>query len=202
MGHHASSPVKNLALKIWTVSHLPVSAFIPASCWRYRSPFLTSIDFDISLAMSTDLPKTPPSSPRPLEEEGESTRAIDEVINTPEALRKLAKRVKDILEGMNGEPNAFEYPGNHPGTDNCRSDDNLDVPEDESLFDISDFGCHDHVEEAKETKAQKDEGIPTNDTPSIMKVGTKLAVTLEGGETADETTERLANLPRKSEQLP
>ncbi|EAA33554.1 hypothetical protein NCU05676 [Neurospora crassa OR74A] len=152
--------------------------------------------------MSTELPKTPPSSPKRLEGEGESTRAIDEVINTPEALRRLAKRVKGILEGMNGEPNAFEHPGNHPGIDNCRSNDNLDVPEDESLFDISDFGCHDHVEEAKETKEQKDEGIQINDTSSIMKVGAKLAATLEGGETADGTTELPANLPRKSEQLP
>ncbi|KAK3505440.1 hypothetical protein B0T13DRAFT_390796 [Neurospora crassa] len=152
--------------------------------------------------MSTELPKTPPSSPKPLEGEGESTRAIDEVIDTPEALRRLAKRVKDILEGMNGEPNAFEHPDNHPCIENCRSNDNLDVPEDGTLFDISDFGCHDYIEEAKETKEQKDEGIQINDTPSIMKVVVKLAVTLDDGETADGTTEFPANSPRKSEQLP
>lgn len=152
--------------------------------------------------MSTELPKTPPSSPKLVEGESESTRTIDEIIDTPEALRRLAKRVKDILEGMNGEPNAFEHPGNHPSIDNCRLNDNSDVPEDEFLFDISDFGCHDHVEEAKETKEQKDEGIPINDTPSIMKVGAKLAVTLEGGATADGTTELPANLLRKSKQLP
>ncbi|KHE83792.1 hypothetical protein GE21DRAFT_3879 [Neurospora crassa] len=152
--------------------------------------------------MSTELPKTPPSSPKLVEGESESTRAIDEVIDTPEALRRLAKRVKNILEGMNGGRNATEDPGDHPGTDNCRSTDNLDVPEDESLFDISDFGCHDHVEESKETEEQKDEGIPINDTPSIMKVVVKLAVTLDGGETADGTTELPANLPRNSEQLP
>ncbi|KAK3494232.1 uncharacterized protein B0T23DRAFT_419013 [Neurospora hispaniola] len=152
--------------------------------------------------MSTELPKTPQPSPKPVEGEGESTRAIDEVIDTPEALRRLAKGVKDILEGMNGEPNAFEHPGDHPGTDNCRSNDNLDVPEDKSLFDISDFGCHDHVEEAKETREQKHEGIPINDIPSITKVGAKLAVTLEAEATADGITGISANLPRKSEQLP
>lgn len=103
--------------------------------------------------MSTELLKTPPSSPNPGGGQGESKRAIDEVIDTPEALRRLAKRVKGILDRMNEKSNVFNSSGDNSddpfGIDNTRQNGNMEVSAEPLVFDMSDFGCHEHVEEAK-----------------------------------------------------
>ncbi|KAJ4390396.1 hypothetical protein N0V85_007261 [Neurospora sp. IMI 360204] len=123
--------------------------------------------------MSTELPKTPPSSPNP------RRGANDEVIDTPEALRRLAKRVKGILCKMNEKSNVFDSSGDNSGdpfgVDNTRQNGNMEVSAEAFVFDMSDFGCHEHVEEAKGSQEQREERVPANGTPSDIKGIAKLA---------------------------
>ena len=139
--------------------------------------------------MSTKLPKTPPSSEKVDEGKGETKRAIDEVIDTPEALKRAAKRTKSIVEEMSEKPNVGDQIVDNSsdllGIEDTRPNikrESADEPRpsverEESaeppLWDISDFGCHEHAEEKKGSNEHMVEKSSPSGTPRPSNVKAK-----------------------------